>query len=117
MDMLNIEIYEEAMCGMSKAQFKFVVRKVVISATFTSLKTIQLSHRKVRNIQYPIVVLQPSCQSDFLLHEKISLLFNMRADTPNGLKFALQMRIVMIDDVSLTAIMKIPSKMHFSVLR
>ena len=86
MDMLNIDIDEEAMCGMSKAQFKSLVRKHVISATFTSLKTIQLSHTKVRNIQYPSFVLQPYFQSELFDHKEISLLFNMRANTINGFK-------------------------------
>ena len=39
MDLLNIDIDEEAMYGMSKAQFQSIVRKHVIPATFTSLKT------------------------------------------------------------------------------
>ena len=51
--MLKIDIDEEAMRGMSKAWFKSIVRKHVISETFESLKTIQLSNTKVRNIQYP----------------------------------------------------------------
>ena len=41
----------------------------------------------------------------------------MRADPINGLKLALQVHIVMIVNVSLTAIMKNPSSMHFSVIR
>ena len=82
--MLNIEIYEEAMCGMSKAQFKSLVRKIVISATFTSLKTIQLIHTKVRNFQYHSFVIQPYFQSELFDPEEISLLFNIRAGIING---------------------------------
>ena len=90
MDMLKIDIDEEAMRGMSKARFKSIVRKHVISATFTSFKTIQLSHTKVRNIHYPSFVLQPYFQSELFDHEEISLLLNMKADTIKGFKMCFQ---------------------------
>ena len=75
------------MCGMSKAQFKSIVRNHVISVTFTSLNKIPCqNHTKVRKIQYLSCVLQPYFKSELFNHEEISLLFNMRADTIIGLK-------------------------------
>ena len=43
MDMLDIDIYEEAMCGMSKAYCKSIVRKHVISANLKISSNIHFS--------------------------------------------------------------------------
>ena len=72
---------------MGKTQFKSLVRKSVMSAVvFNSLKTVQLTHTKVRNIMYPNFELQPYLQSNLIDSEEITLLLNMRADTINGYK-------------------------------
>ena len=70
MDMLNIGINEEAMFGMSKAQFKSSVINFVISVYFTSLKSVQLSHTEVRDIHYPSFVLQPYFQCEWFDQEE-----------------------------------------------
>ena len=66
MEKINITIDEESMCGMGKTQFKSIVRKSVMSVVFNSLKTVQLTHTKVRNILYPNFELQPYLQSDLI---------------------------------------------------
>ena len=98
--MLNIDIDEKAMCRMSKAQVKYFVRKHVIYATFTSLKAIQLGQTNKKKHQFPRFVLQPDFQSDQSDQEELFFFQNMRGETINGFKCALQVHIVMIVNVS-----------------
>ena len=86
MDMVNLDMDKNSIKDMPKQDFKNHVRKFVRSAAFSTLKDVQSSHTKVKNISYPKFSLQPYLASDTFSSEESSLLFNMRADTVNAFK-------------------------------
>ena len=86
MELLDIDMSKTKITRMSKNQFKKLVKTSVKTATFRALRTLQDNHTKIKHINYNGFRLQPYLQSERLNSKEASTLFNMRADTVNGIK-------------------------------
>ena len=86
MELINLNMSELEITTMSKNQFKKHVKTCVKTATFKSLKALQDNHIKIKHINYNKFTLQSYLESDKFSFEEASTLFNMRADTVNGIK-------------------------------
>ena len=86
MDMIGLNMNEQNMILLSKSKLKSLVKKCVFKSVFTSLKSAQSSHSKIKSIKYNKFEMQPYLESELFTTEETEMVFNIRANTVTGYK-------------------------------
>ena len=77
---------EQNITSMSKSQFKTHIKKKLNQAVFNSLKVLQNTHSKVRDIKYSEFKIQPYLKCHTFSNSIASVLFNMRSSMTKNIK-------------------------------
>ena len=84
---INLHISENLIKQMSKKEYKDIVSNKVRESTFKSLRTLQESHQKVKDIEFTqLKTSQEYITNNNFSNAEISLLFNLRCKTVKGIK-------------------------------
>ena len=84
--MIGLNMNEQNMILLSKSKLKSLVKKCVFKSVFTSLKSAQSSHSKIKSIKYNKFEMQPYLESELFTTEETEMVFNIRANTVTGYK-------------------------------
>ena len=96
---IHLSMDKNDICKIKKFAFKNWIRGKVKSATFLSLKEIQLNYTKVNNIIYSEYFNQPCLSCTSLTFKESSSLFNSRVKYNKHLKNVLHLNVQKLDGV------------------
>ena len=87
-DMADLKVsYEEVTSpGLSKTQLKLRIKKNAINAAFNNLKEVQLTHKKVKHIQYPRLEIQSYLKSEILTADETKQISAFRSNCVRGMR-------------------------------
>ena len=84
---INFHMSENLIKQISKKDYKDIIISKVRESTFKSLRTLQESHQKVKDIEFTqLKTAQEYITNNNFSHTEISLLFNLRCKTVKGIK-------------------------------
>ena len=84
--LIDMNINETEIRGMTKYEFKKIVKEKVYNAAFRYLKTLQQTHTKIKHIKYDHLKMQPYMQDKDMDADDISLLFALRTKCVRGIR-------------------------------
>ena len=77
---------ERSIIAMGEMEYKSHIKKHIEKAAFGSLKKIQEPHKKVNNIKYESLTIQPYMTSHELKNHEVTLLTALRSYTVRGIR-------------------------------
>ena len=86
LESISEPFYEEKIVSMSKQQLKAHIKKKLEQAVFEDLKQIQMSHSKIRDIQYLQFKTQPYLTNNTFIQDMKGLLFSLRSSMTRNIK-------------------------------
>ena len=88
------QIYDEnILAGYNKSQFKVVIQKLLNEEYFEYLKSLQLKHKKIKDIVYKEYKIQPYISDSKLSNKMKSVLFAMRSSMTRGIRKKLSIHV------------------------